>query len=157
MSDPLQLNDPWQQSRPVVAVPPVGGSRGHDDPLIALETRVIETVLSKLPPKPESMEVDHSENARVTLIEQRVQELSDGQHHLHAMIQEQGSTHGGQLHELRNQANRLEVAVGDQSTQLGLFQNQFRAQLEQQQGQLDSLFQQQMSRIEDILKRQRHE
>jgi len=73
------------------------------------------------------------------------------------MIQEQGSSHGGQLHELRNQASRLEVAVGDQSTQLGLFQNQFRAQLEQQQGQLDSLFQQQMSRIKDILKRQRHE
>ena len=154
--DPLQLNDPWLSTKGTLPIHP-SGLKGQDDPLVALETRVIETVLAKIPAKPASMEVDEGSNGRLDVIGRRVQELTDGQFHLHAMFQEQSTAQGSQINDLRSQANRLEVAVSDQNTQIGLFQNQFRAQLEQQQGQLDSLFQQQMSRIEEILKKPRHE
>lgn len=154
--DPLQLNDPWLSTKGTLPIHP-SGLKGQDDPLVALETRVIETVLAKIPAKPASMEVDEGSNGRLDVIERRVQELTDGQFHLHAMFQEQSTAQGSQINDLKSQANRLEVAVSDQNTQIGLFQNQFRAQLEQQQGQLDSLFQQQMSRIEEILKKPRHE
>ena len=154
--DPLQINDPWANNRAFPTIIP-SGLKGANDPLVALENRVIESVLSQLPAKPEAMEVDDGHSGRMDVLERRVQELSDGQNQLHSMLQEQGSSHGSQLQELRNQTGRLEVAVGDQASQMTLFQSQFRAQLEQQQGQLDSLFQQQMSRIEEILKKPRRE
>ena len=154
--DPLQANDPWASSKGHSSIIP-SGLRGSADPLVALENRVIESVMSQLPAKPESMEVDDCSVGRIDVLERRVQELTEGQQQLQAMVQDQGSSHGAQLNELRSQTGRLEVAIGDQATQLGLFQSQFRHQLEQQQGQLDTLFQQQMSRIEEILKKPRRE
>ena len=154
--DPLQVNDPWASSKS--ASSSLHSSlRGPNDPLVALENRVIESVMSQMPARPEAMEVDDGSAGRIDVLERRVQELTEGQQQLHVMIQDQGSSHGTQLTELRSQTGRLEVAIGDQATQLGLFQSQFRHQLEQQQGQLDTLFQQQMSRIEEILKKPRRE
>lgn len=116
----------------------------------------MEAVLAKLP-KP-NMEVDDSAVSvnfqhRVDELESKVNHLHDQQVKLHSQICEQGQTQHNQIVALQSQGTRLEQAVSDQATSLGNFQSQFKQQLESQQGQLDSLFKQQMDRIEDLFQK----
>ena len=128
-----------------------------EEPLANLEKKVLESVMAKLPK--ETMEVDGDGvfDRRFQDLEQRVLGLQDGQQQLANRIQEQGTTQRNQIQQLYAQSTRLEASVQDQSVAMGHFQTQFRAQLEQQQGQLDSLFRQQMDRIEELMKKQRRE
>lgn len=128
-----------------------------EEPLANLEKKVLESVMAKLPKETMEVDGDGAVDRRFQDLEQRVLGLQDGQQQLANRIQEQGTTQGNQIQQLYAQSTRLEASVQDQSVAMGHFQTQFRAQLEQQQGQLDSLFQQQMSRIEEILKKPRHE
>ena len=156
--DPLQSNDPWanfrgtasgnQSDRPVVA-----------DPVAVLEQRIFSSVMAKLP---ETMEVEAEpamgSHGKIQELEQRIEELSTGQHKIHQMVCEQGQTHGQQIQQLASQSARIEHAVADQAGKLTQFQGQFRAQIEHQQTQLDSLFQQQMAKLEELIsKKQRTE
>ena len=153
-SDPLQQHDPWAaySKQSVVSVP----LSIPDEPMANLEKKVLEAVMAKIPK--ESMEIDDDGmEKRFQDMEQKVMTLQEGQQQLHHRLQEQGATQGNQIQQLYAQSTRLEASVHEQSVALGHFQTQFQAQLEQQQGQLDSLFQQQMSRIEEILKKPRHE
>lgn len=142
--DQIWVNDPWTQFSKQPKVHDV--KMDQQDPIEQIEQRVVKAVLAKLPPPmevdsvPQSSEVDH----RINALEHRVQQLSEGHQMLHHAMQEQTASQV-----------RLEARVGEGAEQLQSFQTQFRAQLEQQQGQLDSLFQQQMSKIEEILKRPR--
>ena len=155
-SDPLQQNDPWaawsKVSTNSVAI-------AAEAPLANLEQKVYESVMAKLPR--EAMEVDDggAVDKRILNLEQQVMNLQEGQQQLSHRVQEQGQTQGNQIQQLYAQSTRLEATVHEQSAALGQFQTQFRAQLEQQQGQLDTLFRKQMDRIEEILhtKKQRHE
>lgn len=153
--DPLQQHDPWaayakpNASSATMSLP--------EEPMANLEKKVLEAVLAKLPK--ESMEVDEDGvlEKKFQDMEQRVLTLQEGQQQLQHRLQEQGATHSGQIQQLYVQSQRMEVSIQEQSSALGHFQTQFQAQLEQQQGQLDSLFKQQMNRIEEILKKPRHE
>ncbi len=156
-SDPLQQNDPWaawSKTPASAASMPVS-----DAPLATLEKKVFESVMAKLPKEAMEVDDDGAVNQRFKDLEQKVLGLQDGQQQLAQRIQEQGATQGSQIQQLYAQSTRLETTVQEQSAALGQFQSQFRAQLEQQQGQLDSLFRQQMDRIEEILqpKKPRHE
>ena len=128
------------------------------DPVEDLEKRVVDAVMQRLPK--ENMEVDsdygRADGERIQVLESQLQKLQDNQAQLHHMVVSQGESHGRQIDQLTQQQFRLESAVGEQSSNLQQFQCQFRAQLDQQQGQLDNLFQQQMSRLEELLaKKQR--
>ena len=156
-NDPLQMNDPWASyvktpSQP--ALPKIVAS----DPVEDFEKRVVEAVMQRLPK--ESMEVDSDQGSadgvRIQHLETQLNALQDNQKQLHHMVVSQGESHGRQIDQLAQQQHRLVSAVGEQSSTLQQFQCQFRAQLDQQQGQLDNLFQQQMSRLEELLaKKQR--
>ncbi len=143
--DMLQIHDPWANS-----TQRKGGSSnvpGGGDPVAALEKKLVETVLAQLPQQ--QMEVDSSANeealnARVDLLERKVNELHDGQCRIQTVVTEQGKQQGQQI-------QRLEHAVSDNAVKLGSFQTQFQKQLEQQQTQLDGLFKQQMEKLEDLL------
>lgn len=143
--DTLQLHDPWEDAHKKRSA---GGlAPGLPDPVVALEQKVVESVLAKLPKA--NMEVDSAANedamiARVDLLERKVNELHDGQCRIQAVVTEQGKQHGHQI-------QRLETAVSDNVAKLGSFQNQFQKQLEQQQSQLDGLFKRQMEKLEDLL------
>ena len=147
--DQLQLHDPWASA---IKMPKTGeliAKNDNQDPVEQIEQRVMKAVLANLPR--ESMEVDSTSQSvvvdqKLAELENKVHMLHDGHQRLHQAVQEQTAAQA-----------RLETRVGEGAEQLQTFQTQFRAQLEQQQGQLDSLFQQQMSRIEEILKRPRRE
>ena len=136
-SDPLQINDPWAAclkqngngSKPV-----------NIDPVEVMEQRVLDAVVAKMPDTLLSAPLQ----TRVAELEQKVAEIADAQTKVQGLVQEQGHLH-------QQQIAQLEVAVSDQSHKLVGFQQQFRAQLEQQQGHLDGLFQQQLSKIEDLI------
>ena len=154
--DPLQLNDPWEiySSKGVSTKPAV--SVQATDPTEYLEKKVMEAVLAKLP-KP-NMEVDDEGGhvqfqQRVEDLESKVNQLHEQQVKLHSQVCEQGQSQHAQIVSLQSQGMRLEQAVSDQATNLGNFQTQFKQQLESQQGQLDSLFKQQMDRIEDLFQK----
>ncbi len=154
--DPLQLNDPW--SAYVKSNPAPMPKLAAQDPVEALEKKVLEAVMQRLPK--DNMEVDSDsrgcDETRIQTLEAKLQNLHENQTQLHQMVVSQGESHGQYIEKLSQQQHRLEQAVGEQSSQLTHFQGQFRAQLEQQQGQLDGLFQQQMSRLEELLaKKQR--
>ena len=143
--DTLQLHDPWEDAHKKRSAG--GPAPGLPDPVVALEQKVVESVLAKLPKA--NMEVDSAANedamiARVDLLERKVNELHDGQCRIQAVVTEQGKQHGHQI-------QRLETAVTDNVAKLGSFQNQVQKQLEQQQSQLDGLFKQQMEKLEDLL------
>ena len=142
--DTIFTNDPWAQSLKSTKAPDV--KMDHQDPIEQIEKRVVQAVLAKMPPSMEvdSVPVSSEVDQRIHALESRVHQLSDGHQRLHQAMQEQTAAQV-----------RLEARVGEGAEQLQSFQTQFRAQLEQQQGQLDSLFQQQMSKIEEILKRPR--
>ena len=143
--DMLQVHDPWASA--VSRKPVQSGVAPNLDPVAALEKKVVEAVLAKIPQN--QMEVDSSANeealvARVDLLERKVHELHDGQCRIQSVVTEQGKQHGQQL-------QRLESAVTDNVAKLGSFQMQFQRQLEQQQTQLDGLFKQQLEKMEDLL------
>ena len=153
--DPLQQFDPWAswgKSVNTTMSAPVA-----EEPLANLEKKVLESVMAKLPKETMEVDGDGAVDRRFQDLEQRVLGLQDGQQQLANRIQEQGATQGNQIQQLYAQSTRLEASVQDQSVAMGHFQTQFRAQLEQQQGQLDSLFRQQMDRIEELMKKQRRE
>ena len=148
--DPLQVYDPWE----INSCSKFGKGGGTNCPADFLEQKVVDAVLARLPKQQMDVDSTHESQAmadKVQTLEMQVRELHDGQSHLHQMVVEQGRSNAQQF-------NQLEAAVTDNATRLGNFQHQFKAQLEQQQSQLDSLFQQQMHRIEDLLsKKQRTE
>ena len=154
--DPLQVHDPWaaHSARRVSG----GGSHGPC-PIEALEQKVIDAVIAKMPK--DQMEVDSKDDgmeARVHLLERKVTELHEGQCRFQATSSEQSKQQCHQIQQLQQQGQRLESVVADNVSQLGTFQVQFQRQLEQQQTTLDSLFQQQLDRIEDLFsKRPRKE
>ena len=148
--DPLQVSDPWahavRNGQIQTAKAPVAG-----DPFEHLQKQVLEAVLSKLP---HNMEIDggnRQDTARVESLEQKVNELSNGQQQLHSMMVEQHQKHDVQVAQIQQHQAHLESSVQEHTMQLGSFQQQFRAQLEQQQSHLDSLFGQQMTRLEEML------
>ena len=153
--DTLQSNDPWagytgrRHAGPSVAAP---------CPIDALEQKVIDAVMARIPPQNMDVEKDDAVEARVHLLERKVTELHEGQCRLQAVSAEQSKQHGLQIQQLQQQGQRLEAVVADNVSQLGAFQCQFQKQLEQQKNSLDVLFQQQMDKIEDLFaKRPRKE
>ena len=150
--DPLQVHDPWAAwPRPAGSHPPAVAGTGAD-PVKELEKNIVAAVMAQLPR--ESMEVDSSlsdDTGRVGLLEQQVKELRDGQQGLHSMLQEQSRTQSNQIQVLQQQTAHLEHAVADHGHSLTHFQTQFTSQMSQQESRLDSLFRQQMDRLEEML------
>ena len=136
-SDPLQTNDPWAAclKQNGNGPKPMG-----IDPVELMEQRLVDAVVAKMPEQSSPAPLQ----SRVAELEQKVAEIADSQHKMQGLVQEQGHIH-------QQQIAQLEVAVSDQSHKLVGFQQQFRAQLEQQQGHLDGLFQQQLAKIEDLI------
>lgn len=129
------------------------------DPVDALEKRIVSRVMAKLP---ESMEVDTestgASQSKLQELEKHIEELRAGHCQLHQIVSEQGQSQGRQIQQLAVQTANIEHAVTDQAGKLTQFQGQFRAQIEHQQTQLDSLFQQQMAKLEELIsKKQRTE
>ena len=154
--DPLQLHDPWEQSIKKGVASSAGPSVQASDPVKELEDRVIAAVIAKMPK--DSMEIDSDGTdaavaSKVSVLEKQVQELHGTQTKFQAMVCEQSQAQQAQISVLQNQSTKLESAINDNATKLGAFQVQFQHQLEKQQGQLDSLFQQQMDRIEDLFQK----
>ena len=154
--DPLQVHDPWANH---TARRAQGSQAAVPCPIDALEQKLVDAVLSKLPK--ESMEVDSKDEgmeARVHLLERKVTELHEGQCHLQMSTAENAKQQTLQIQQLQQQGQRLETVVADNVSQISSFQSQFQRQLEQQQTTLDGLFQQQLDRIEDLFsKRPRKE
>ena len=154
--DILQVNDPWEQAvNRGIATGPKAACKASD-PVEVLEQKVVNAVIAKLPPA--AMEVDGRQEDvqlanKVAVLEQQVQELHSNQTKMHALVTEQGQTQSSQIASLQIQSQRMESAISDQAGKLGSFQVQFKQQLERQQGQLDSLFQQQMDKIEDLFQK----
>ena len=156
--DPLQQHDPWANFRSSAAG--MATDRINTaDPIEVLEQKIVSSVMAKLPGTME-VEVDSAAGSsdKIQELENRIEQLSAGQNQLHSMVCEQGQTHGHQIQQLATQTARIENAVADQAGKLTQFQGQFRAQIEHQQTQLDSLFQQQMAKLEELIsKKQRTE
>lgn len=151
-TDPLQLNDPWEQHRSGVSSV-AAASISVSDPVEVLEKKVMDAVVAKIGIN--NMEVDQAEihRAKVASLEQKVSELQASQSQLHAMVVEQGNRQQTQISALQTQGDRLEVTVHESTCQLESFQEQFQNQIQKQQGQLDALFQQQMDRIESLFQK----
>lgn len=147
-ADPLQMHDPWAVGTRL------GVASSSADPVQVIEQKVLDAVLAKLPR--ETMGIDSEMprdqmTARVDFLEKQVMELKEGQHGLHNMVVEQGRTQGHQIASLHSQ-------VSEHNQSLTNFQAQFSTQLAQQETRLDSLFRQQMDRLEDLFtKKARHE
>ena len=90
---------------------------------------------------------------RLRLLESQIQGIQDNQGKLHAMMCEQGQQQQAQITVLQGQHVKLEKTVADGSANLVKFQQTFQNQLEQQQSQLDTLFQKQMDKIEDLFQK----
>ena len=145
--DPLQQNDPWASSiKKPVAAPMVSAPC----PIEALQQKVLDTVLAKLPKEAMEVDSDPAYQSRVELLERKVNELHENQCHMQAAVAEQSKNQGHQIQQLQQQGQRMEMVVADNVAKLGTFQTQFQKQLESQQHSLDNLFQQQMDRIEDL-------
>ncbi len=131
------------------------------DPLQAIEQRMVESVIAKLPKQ--QMEVDEDASSswiqdKVHYLESQVAELQAGQNRLQHSFQESAIQTKQQIGTLHQQGVTLEKAVQDSNCKLASFQQQFHAQLEQQQSTLDGLFRQQFDQIEALFqKRARHE
>ena len=144
--DPLQENDPWSLAvKQGVSMP---AKQALLDPVEQLEMKVVDSVVTKI--NQDGLMTSQMQ-ARVDALEQKVQDLAEGQNRVQSTVQEQGRAHQAQIAQLHQQGQQLESAIQEQAGQLGNFQQQFRAQLEQQQGHLDSLFQTQLSKIEDLI------
>lgn len=154
--DMLQLNDPWASYGSVPRQAPVPAA----DALANLEQKVVTQVMSKMV-KPMECDDDHT-NQRVQDLEAKVNALHDQQSRLQLTVNEHATNHQAQLSQMQSQFqaqhHRLEKTVSDQSVQLSGLTGQLAKQLEKQQVQLDQMFNQQLSRFEDLLaKKPRHE
>lgn len=154
--DMLQLNDFWASYGSVPRQAPVPAA----DVLANLEQKVVTQVMSKMV-KPMECDDDHT-NQRVQDLEAKVNALHDQQSRLQLTVNEHATNHQAQLSQMQSQFqaqhHRLEKTVCDQSVQLSGLTGQLAKQLEKQQVQLDQMFNQQLSRFEDLLaKKPRHE
>ena len=150
--DPLQMNDPWEKHRGVGQMVN-GPTISACDPAEALEKKVVEAVVAKLSATNMNVDSDDGQNARVTTLEQKVNELHASQTQLHSIVVEQSNRQQTQINAIQAQGDRLEVTVNESVSQIESFQSQFQSQIEKQQGQLDTLFQQQMDRIESLFQK----
>ena len=146
--DPLQIHDPWAVGNRLGASLPVPTIEG-DDPIAVLEQKVLASIEAKLPEM--SSKKEEAVAARVEVLEQQVKVLSEQQTQLHGVVQEQGRQHQQQIAQVQHQGHQLENAMKHNNEQLVSFQSKFWAQLEHQQSHLDSLFQDQMGRIEQLI------
>ena len=126
-TDPWLTDDPWKPTRPATTSLPA--TEPHA--LQALEKRLEESILAKLPAGSIEMEVDTNDD-RVTKLEQQVQVLMQQHQDL----------------EVRVQDNHTQATAQVQSLQ-GHMQAQFEAQGKQMQTLMDD----QMARLESILTR----
>ena len=133
VKDPKSCQDPWLKDDPwrmaVNAVPQPAQAPAHANALEEMEKRIERSVLAKLPPAAEPMEVDDQEN--------RLQQLEH------------------QMSQLAQRHNMLESTVAEnhmQSTaQMQSLQQQMMGQLDMQSKQLQSMLSDQMVKIENIL------
>lgn len=125
--DPWLKDDPWRMAVNTIA-PPVPAP-AHANALEEMEQRIEKSLLAKLPPAAEPMEVDDQEN--------RLQQLEQ------------------QLTQLSHRQNTLETTVAEnhmQSTaQVQSLQQQMMGQLDMQSKQLQNMLSDQMVKIENIL------
>ena len=157
--DPWANYDPWSASSKKGTS--ISSTVISQDPLQAIEQRMVESVIAKLPKQ--QMEVDEDASSswiqdKVHYLESQVAELQAGQNRLQHSFQESAIQTKQQIGTLHQQGVTLEKAVQDSNCKLASFQQQFHAQLEQQQSTLDGLFRQQFDQIEALFqKRARHE
>ena len=142
--DPWLVADPWQAPIAKLSVPaPVLPSADH---LREAEARIESAILQKLQPQV-PMETDeaekrvdqlaHDTDVRLQFLENQVQQLLHRQGNVETQITEQDRRHDAQLSQ---------------------FQCQVSAQMEAQTNQMQSMFSQQMTKIEALLeKKARHE
>lgn len=142
--DPWLVADPWQAPIAKLSVPaPVLPSADH---LREAEARIESAILQKLQPQV-PMETDeaekrvdqlaHDTDVRFQFLENQVQQLLHRQGNVETQITEQDRRHDAQLSQ---------------------FQCQVSAQMEAQTNQMQSMFSQQMTKIEALLeKKARHE
>ena len=154
--DMLQLNDPWASYGKALRPPPAPAG----DVIANLEQKVVTQVMAKIA-KPMECDDDTTQQ-RVHDLEAKVQALHDHQTRLQAAVNDHASNHQAQLSQMQSQFQaqhvRLEKTVSEQSVQLNGLTGQLAKQLEKQQVQLDQMFNQQLSRFEDLLaKKPRHE
>lgn len=152
-ADPLQINDPWAGHGRRAS-----SSQATPCPIHALEQKVVDAVMARMPVPAMEIDKDDGMEARVQLLERQVNELHEGQCRFQSASAEQAKQHGLQIQQLQQQGQRLETVVAENVSQLGSFQSQFQRQLDKRQSSLDFMFQQQMDKIEDLFsKRARKE
>jgi len=125
--DPWLTHDPWKKA--IAAGPQIAARAPAGNALQELEDRVERSILSKLPPPVESMEID-DQDQRLQQLEQQVQQLAGRQSQLEATV-------------VDNHAQ--------QSAQVQTLQQQMMLQMDLQSKQMQSMLTDQMSRIETIL------
>ena len=129
--DPWTLKDPWQSSLPVVG--PAVGPNPAKAQLAELETRLEQSILSKLPT---NMEEDGKDD-RLNALEQQVSQLIGRQQVLEETVQSNQHQNIAQVQQL---------------------QAQMSAQMDMQGRKMQNMFDDQLSRMEALLsKRIRHE
>lgn len=162
--DYIQLNDPW--ARAASKLPSKASSFQIGNPLEDMTQKVIAEVLSQLPKSNMEVDGDTSHDARVSALEQQVQDLH-GQTQALAMATKQSAQETAtQVQELRGQLHQqgvhFESALATQAASMQTFQEafqeQFKQQVHQQQTMLDGMFSKQMTQFEHLLtKRPRQE
>ena len=147
--DPFQICDPWAKAVPVDVAK---DSNGVADVVASIEQRVKDAVISQMP---QQLHSGGDFSARVEALEQQVSQITMNQQSLHQTFQDQSVAQQAQLTDLQvqfqAQHGQLEAAVAEQGNHLVGLTASFQGQLEKQQKQLDRMFSQQMTRIEDIL------
>lgn len=131
--DPLMLNDPWKRALSTV---PAAAAPASKPDLAALEHRIQQNILAKLPQ--ETMEVDDQLD-RIAQLEAQFQQLSTRQASLETTVSNNHAQSTAQVQSL---------------------QAQMAAQMEHQGKQIQSMFDCQMAKLENILSRDtraRHE
>lgn len=122
--DPWLLKDPWTQA---VRAVPVAQPPNVSTQLQEIEERVEQSILQRLPA--ERMETDEND-ARISALEQQMQQLATRQQSLEGVVTEQHKQHTAQVQGL---------------------QTQVVTQMEAQRTQMEHLFESQMTRLESIL------
>ncbi len=149
--DPFQICDPWAKSG-AVSSDNTKEAKSASEVMATMEQRVIDAVISQMPSK---VSQEGNVGARVEALENQVSLITAQQQGLHQTFQEQSVAHQAQLTDLQfqfqAQHGQLEAAVAEQGQHLAGLTHNFQAQMEKQQSQLDRMFSQQMTRIEDIL------
>ena len=161
--DPLQANDPWAKHLGARVSDTSALQQPSAPSALAFEQQVVDHVLAKLPKAPMDTDIPEQHNSRLSALESQVQLLTEQQASIHLSVQEHGLAQQAQISQLQHQFQAqhatLEHAVADQQRQVQGLTTQFQQQLDKQKQQIDSMFSQQMSRMEDLLgaKKQRFE